>query len=174
MAIADGKVTSEEADTVRAFLVQASMYPTPLIDNLIEDFERIYADGVVDESEKEELFELFSKLAGDPSALGEIAKSSNLPLCDPPPIISFEGKRFCLTGTFGSELKRSGCERAIKERGGTIGGIAKSTDYLVIGEYVTSSWKHSSMGNKILKAMSFRDEGSKPSIVSESLFLDSL
>ncbi|EHQ58186.1 NAD-dependent DNA ligase [gamma proteobacterium HIMB55] len=174
MAIADGKVTSEEADTVRAFLAQASMYPSPLIENLIEDFDRIYADGIVDDEEKQELFELFSKLAGDPSTLGEMAKSSNLPLCDPPPPIRFEGSRFCLTGTFGSQLKRSGCEKVIRDRGGVIGGIAKSTDYLVIGEYATSSWKHSSMGNKILKAMAFRDDEGKPAIVSEGQFLSAL
>ena len=74
---------------------------------------------------------------------------------------------FCFTGTFNLG-RRQDCERAVEERGGYAGSLTQDTDYLVIGAYVTDSWRHSSFGNKIVKAVEMRDEKSVPiSIVSE-------
>lgn len=63
--------------------------------------------------------------------------------------------------------KRRDCERAVAERGGLHGGLSQRTDYLIVGVYATESWKHSSMGNKIVKACAWRDEGVPIAIVSE-------
>ncbi|WP_235982964.1 hypothetical protein [Sphingomonas albertensis] len=45
--------------------------------------------------------------------------------------------------------------------------MTQKTDVLVIGLYATESWKHSSFGNKILKAADMRAEGVPITIVSE-------
>ena len=37
--------------------------------------------------------------------------------------------------------------------------VTLRTSFLVLGSYVTPAWKHETFGNKILKAMRYRDEG---------------
>jgi hypothetical protein len=64
--------------------------------------------------------------------------------------------------------QRKECGRLVVERGGMCGGLTKRTNFLIVGEYATESWKHSSMGTKILKACEMRDSGIPISIVSES------
>jgi hypothetical protein len=55
----------------------------------------------------------------------------------------------------------------VEARGAISGSLTKSTDVLVIGCYATESWKHSSFGNKIMKAAEMRNKGVPISIVSE-------
>lgn len=85
----------------------------------------------------------------------------------PPPKLEFKGKRYCFTGTFRFG-HRWECEVAVEERGGVVGNIARSTDYLVIGSDVTDSWEHSTFGRKITQAKAWIDQGvSDVAIVSE-------
>ena len=53
------------------------------------------------------------------------------------------------------------------ERGGSSGSLTKATDVLVIGMYATESWKHSSFGTKIIKAVDMREDGVPIAIVCE-------
>ena len=48
------------------------------------------------------------------------------------------------------------------------GGLSRKTEVLVVGAYATESWKHSSVGNKILQASDWRDQGAPIAIVSEA------
>lgn len=50
---------------------------------------------------------------------------------------------------------------------GQVSESKKINDVLTIGAYATESWKHSSFGNKIMKAVEYRDMGVPLSIVSE-------
>ena len=63
--------------------------------------------------------------------------------------------------------QRRACEAAVHQLGATTGSITRKTDFLVIGAYATDSWKHSSFGTKIMRAVELRDEGFPISIVSE-------
>lgn len=137
-----------------------------MIRGLYARIEAILSDGVADADERTELFETLRNFTGDPSELGEVLKPTGLPLCDPPPALSFEGQRYCLTGTFLYGPRRK-CEDAVIGRGGEIGSVTKKTTVLVIGAYATESWKHSSFGNKILKACEYREAGTPITIVSE-------
>jgi NAD-dependent DNA ligase len=138
-----------------------------VISRLYELIDEILRDGFVDDDEREQLFDTLNALGDTTFELGEVLKPTTLPLCDPPPEVSFAGMRFCFTGTFNLG-RRQDCERAAEERGGFAGSLTQDTDYLVIGAYVTDSWRHSSFGNKIVKAVEMRDEKSVPiSIVSE-------
>ena len=88
--------------------------------------------------------------------------------------VEFKDKIFCLTGTFSSAFSnRKAIEDIIEDKGGK----AKKTvtydlDYLVIGEFGNDDWKHSTSGNKIEKAIDYRDkEHSKLKIISEEQLL---
>ena len=124
------------------------------------------ADGVADDEECRDLFDTLGKYASRDFELGEVMKSSALPLCDPAPALSFLGRRYCFTGTF-SFGQRKACEAAVEERGGIAGSLTKHTQVLVIGMYATESWKHSSFGTKIIKAVDYRADGVPIAIVSE-------
>ena len=74
---------------------------------------------MVDAYEARELFDLLQKFVGDDSELGELAKPSNLPLCDPAPAVVPAGKNFCLTGTF-EFGNRKACQTAVTDAGGGV------------------------------------------------------
>lgn len=125
-------------------------------------------DGVLDAEESAELMALLQKLTGDSTELGEVAKSSGLPLCDPPPAISFDGRSFLFTGTCAYGTRRE-CEGAVTALGGLIApSVNKKLNYLVIGTYVTDSWIHETFGRKIEKAMEYRADGLPLSIITEA------
>lgn len=165
--IADGSINQAEVEFLEKWLVaNLSVSQQPLIATLYERVGTILADGVADPEECDDLFAALSAFTAGDAALGEAPKSTSLPLCQPAPPISFEGMAFCFTGTF-SFGQRKHCEEAVSSRGGKGGSLTKATNYLVIGAYATESWKHSSFGNKILKAAEMRRAGIPISIVAE-------
>ncbi len=165
--IADGILNQQEVEFLQKWLAaNFAVSPHPLITKLYDRVTGILADGVTDKQELDELLDTLHKFTNRDFELGETLKSSSLPLCDPEPALLFVGKSYCLTGTFAFGLRRD-CERAIQERGATVGGLTKKTSVLVVGAYATDSWKHSAFGNKILQACEWRAQGHPISIVSE-------
>ncbi len=124
------------------------------------------SDGILDEQECADLLETLNSFSRGDFEFGEVLKAASLPLCSPAPQLTFPGQKYCFTGTF-RYGKRKDCEQAVLERQGSCGPLSKQTDILVIGLYATESWKHSSFGNKILRASAWRAEGIPISIVSE-------
>lgn len=164
---ADGALNQAEVEFLQKWLAaNLGISDQPLIRTLYERVSAILSDGIADAEECAELLDTLNRFSNRDFELGEVLKSTSLPLCSPPPELDFVGRTYCFTGTF-SYGKRRDCERAVTERGASIGGLSLRTNYLVIGVYATESWKHSSMGNKILKACEWRDEGVPIAIVSE-------
>jgi NAD-dependent DNA ligase len=116
------------------------------------------ADGVIDDDEKLELLDTLNGFSSRDFELGEVLKATSLPLCDPPPSLSFAHQRYCFTGTFNFGQRKE-CEATLTVLGAPAGGLTQKTNVLVVGVYATESWKHSSFGNKIMKACEFRDLG---------------
>jgi NAD-dependent DNA ligase len=166
--VADGKLNLEEVEFLRVWLeANAAITKQPLmVETLHGRLKEILADGAVDDEERRELFETLSNFSRPDVELGEVMKSTSLPLCNPAPTMTFKARRYCFTGTF-MFGKRSACEAAVSDRGGFCGNLTKKTEFLVIGIYATESWKHSAFGNKILQASEWRAEGVPISIVSE-------
>jgi len=164
---ADGRLNLEEVEFLRTWLAaNQAITGQPLIRTLYRRISEILADGVVDEDEHRELIETLNSFSNHDSELGEVLKSTTLPLCSPPPDLVFEGRRYCFTGTFNFG-RRTACEEAVTKKGGICASLTKKTEFLVIGVYATESWKHSSFGNKIIQASEWRDEGLPITIVSE-------
>lgn len=164
---ADEKINLAEVEFLQKWLAaNISISDQPVIRVLYRRVTDILADGVLDEVEMKELLDTLNAFSRRDFELGEVMKPSTLPLCDPAPTLTFAGKAYCFTGTFGFG-QRKHCESAIEERGGMAGGLSKKTNVLVVGSYATESWKHSSFGNKILQASEWRDLGLPISIVAE-------
>jgi len=171
--LADGKVDQAEAEFLQTWLIQ-SRHATenPVIINLLDRVDSMLEDGVLDSNESAELFSILRKLTGEQSVVGELAKTTSLPVNEPAPSIIFEDNQFLFTGTcvFGS---RKECQSAIESLGGiNAKGVSKKLDYLVLGTYVTDSWIHESYGRKIEKAMQYRDEGIPITIITEEHWIN--
>ena len=171
---ADGVINQAEAEFLQSWLsANLLVSHQPLFSTLYQRIRDVLSDGILDEDEAKELLETLHGVTGEKIELGEMLKSSTLPLCDPAPPITFEDKRYCFTGTFTFGLRKE-CEQAASERGALVGSLTAKTDFLVIGAYATESWKHSSYGTKIIKASDFREKGYPISIVSEDYWTQHL
>ena len=169
--LADGSLVQAEVEFLQKWLAaNAAISDQPLIGTLYDRIDEILEDGHADEEERRELFETLSGLTGKEFELGEDLSPSSLPLCDPAPLLRFQGLRYCFTGTFNYGNRKS-CEDAVLARGAIVGSVTQKTNVLVVGMYVTDSWKHSTFGNKILKASDWRAAGYPISIVTEGHWL---
>ncbi|WP_328187844.1 BRCT domain-containing protein [Marinobacter sp. OP 3.4] len=169
---ADGNVNQAEAEFLMSWLVQnRQSSDNPIIINLLEKVSAMLEDGILDREESIELLAILQKISGENSEIGELAKTSSLPINDPLPEITFEGSSFLFTGTcaFGT---RKQCHEATESLGGTIAkGVNKSLDYLILGTYVTDSWVHETFGRKIEKAIEYREKGLPVVILTEEHWL---
>lgn len=164
---ADGTLNQAEVEFLQKWLAaNISISNQPMIRKLYERINNILLDGVADTEECRDLLDTLNNFSNRDFELGEVLKSSTLPLCDPAPPLFFKGRRYCFTGTFNFG-GRGDCEAAVFDRGGIAGSLTRGTNVLVIGVYATESWKHSSFGNKIIKAVDMREDGVPISIVSE-------
>jgi NAD-dependent DNA ligase len=174
--LADGVVADEEAALLRDWVQQ---HPDAIgcwpIDRLAERLEQIFADGVVDETERRDLTELLQSIVGGEAGLvlGEDA-ATDLPLDRPAPDIRWTGSVFVCTGKFAFG-PRPACEDQVRRSGGICEPrITRRTDYLVIGTFASRDWIQTSFGRKIEKAVQYRDRGSLRAIVGEDHWASSL
>ena len=154
--IADGSINANEVEFLEKWLVtNMAISHQPLIRTLYDRVHEILSDGYVDADECSDLLAALTAFTAGETALGEASKPTSLPLCNPAPTLRFDEASYCFTGTF-SYGQRKHCEQVTTAKGAYCGSLTKRTDFLVIGAYATESWKHSSFGNKILKAVEMR------------------
>lgn len=164
---ADSTLNQLEAEFLRKWLAaNVDISDQPLIHTLYQRINVFLSDGFLDQGEATDLLDTLNSFANRDFELGEVLKSTTLPLCDPALALAFNGIRYCFTGTF-NYGQRARCEQVVTERGGRCGSLTQGTNVLVVGLYATQSWKHSSFGAKILKASEWRDYGIPIFIVSE-------
>lgn len=164
---ADGTLNQGEVEFLQKWLAaNLSISDQPLLRTLYDRVDAVLSDGIADLEECRDLLATLNSFSNRDLELGEVLKATSLPVCDPAPVLSFAGRSYCFTGTF-NYGRRKHCEAAVAERGGASGSLTRKTDVLVIGLYATESWKHSSFGHKIMKAVGLREEGVPIAIVSE-------
>ncbi|TDY01111.1 BRCT domain-containing protein [Thiohalophilus thiocyanatoxydans] len=172
--VADGRINQAEAEALLNWLMQSRQASNnPIILNLLEKVSTMLEDGVLDDEESAELFSILRKVSGDSSEIGEVAKSTSLPINKPDPEIIFVGMSFIFTGTCAYGTRKQ-CQEAIESLGGiNAKSVTKSLNYLVLGTYVTDSWVHENYGRKIEKAMRYRDDGVPLVITTEEHWINS-
>jgi len=159
--IADGSIVQAEADFLLHWMEAnqsaAHQWPANILYSRVKEY---LADGVLDETEKEELFTLLKQITGGENVADTVqSMASNLPLDTPPPDIEFENRIFCLTGTF-TVGSRDNVTKLIESKGGKcVKAPTQKTDYLIIGIIGSRDWIHSTHGRKIEMAMELRDTG---------------
>lgn len=164
---ADGALNQKEVEFLQKWLAASEVVSNhPVIRTLYTRIDEALSDGNLDSDECTDLLDTLEKLSSRDFELGEVLKSTTLPLCDPAPNVVFIDRQFCFTGTF-LFGQRKFCEKEVEARGGRCSGLNRKVDFLVIGHYATESWKHSSFGNKIISAVEWRECGVPISIVSE-------
>lgn len=172
--VADNSINQAEVEFLRDWLSSnLHISDQPVIRILYQRVTGMLADGIVDDDEKKELLETLNAFSDRESGTGELLKSASLPLDAPAPMLTFQGKRYCFTGTF-NYGQRKDCEAAVTAVGASVGSLTQKTNVLVIGVYATESWKHSSFGNKIMMACDWRDRGIPIAIVAEDHWLKSI
>lgn len=173
--VADGKIDQNEAEMLHKWLIQAEgSAENPIIQSLLSRTVEFFEDGVLDDEEANELLQLLNKFVSGDYEIGEIAKSSALPLSEPTPEIILVDSLFTITGTCAFGPRKRLIER-IEEHGGRyVDRVNQSLNYMIVGTYVTSSWKHENFGRKIERAMELREIHQKPHIVSEEHWLDTI
>jgi len=173
--IADGIIAESEAIFLGQWIENhrqiADKWPVNIIYARVTE---MLLDGVLDAEEQAELLATLRDLTGDVSPLQEPNQSTTLPLTRPEPEVSFDNCTLCLTGkfVFGSIVD---CEDTIREIGGlVVSQPTQDTDYLVIGEFCSPDWVHTTFGRSIERAIELRDQGQDIKIISERYWVDAL
>ncbi|HEX3809789.1 MAG TPA: hypothetical protein VHW02_08800 [Rhizomicrobium sp.] len=165
--IADDTVNQAEAEFLQKWLAaNAGITSNPVVCNLLQRITKLLEARALHMEESKALFETLEKFTGNNIELGEVLKSSKLPIDDPAPTLIFENKRYCFTGTFAFGT-RNDCEAVVAELGAGYGSLTLKTNYLVIGAYATDSWIQSAYGRKIERAIEMKQEGHPIAIVGE-------
>ncbi|MEY2510127.1 MAG: hypothetical protein QOE26_890 [Verrucomicrobiota bacterium] len=172
--LADGEVTQEEARFFAEYVAKFAVYePIWPFTDILDRVKRIFADGVCDEEEREELKTVMQALCGHKEDVEAGATySTSLPFCEPAPTpVIFPERNFVITGKFAYGTRKA-VMGAIESRNGIPGDSAptRETNYLVIGVFASRDWAHSNYGRKIERAVALRDGGSGISIISEDHF----
>lgn len=166
--IADGEVNQAESEFLLNWLIQNKQSSdNPIITNLLNKVSAMLEDRILDKEESGELLQILHTISGKTSEIGELAKTTSLPINNPLPPVIFKNMSFLFTGTcaFGT---RKQCQEAIDSLGGiNAKGVTKSLNYLVLGTYVTDSWAHENFGRKIEKAIKYRDNDIPLVIITE-------
>lgn len=155
--VADGVVSEPEAEFLAQWLKEnrnrAQCWPYDVIDARVQ---RMLADGVIDEAERKELFELLRDVVGGKPVAKNIASfATTLPLTKPLPEIIIPDHSFCFTGKFAFG-QRKDCAKAVEQAGGLVhDNITQRLDYLVIGMIGSADWAQSTFGRKIEKAVGY-------------------
>jgi NAD-dependent DNA ligase len=175
--VADKVVSEAEACILRDWL--SENYPLMrgnyVATTLIKRINSIFKDGIVDEAERNDLFEtLLDVIGGKVSAPHVHSQSTHLPLDIPYPEIKFGKMEFCVTGKFVYGPRKK-IVQAIEERGGMFKSTVNRTlNYLVIGAIGSRDWIQSTHGRKIEEAVFLKKKGLKIKIVNEEHFIESV
>ncbi|GFM61570.1 hypothetical protein PSCICG_27300 [Pseudomonas cichorii] len=166
---ADGKINQMEALFLKEWIeANLAHLDDPVVNILYGRLENMLSDGILDEEESLDLFNLLKQFGGGQKTSSmTFSTPSTLPLNNPLPPFNWENNVFMFTGTM-AYGPRKHCEALVVERGGLIGGsVSKKVNFLVIGSIGNDQWLHSSYGLKIKKAVELRDTGVPIAIVSE-------
>lgn len=166
--LADGQVVEDEADFlvnwIQTHVTAAGAWPARV---LYPRLTVALQDDSLTSEEEHELLSLLATCVGHNAPAAVIPSASTaLPLTAPEPVVTFQDRRLCFTGSCYSGT-REWCEQQVKARGGSIASVSKKLDYRVNGEVGSRDWIHSTHGRKIEKAADYVRDGARLAIVAE-------
>lgn len=178
--IADTQISETELRGLSAWLDAhdhlRSCWPYDEIGSLITS---VLADKRIDEQEHQLLFRFFSEfvalldgrtIINPPVADG----GSILGLCAVCPEITFDGTKFCFTGTSARYTRSHLTETVARLGGEVVAAPSAKVHYLVIGADGNPCWAYACYGRKVEKAVELRKTGARIMIVHEHDFHDAV
>lgn len=172
--VADKRVVDEEVKLLHDWLTHhkeaACAFPGG---HIAARLQRIYADGIVTDEERNDLMALIESLTGE--IVEGQDTSARLPIDSPAPAIVLQGKCFCFTGKFVSGTRRWH-EEQVETRGGIVlAGVSFRVNYLVLGSLASRDWAQSSFGRKIEQVMEWKKMPNvRIAIISEEHWLTTI
>lgn len=177
--LSDNQITFEEISGLKSWLLEntqlATTYP---YDELYSLTSTVLQDGILDSEEKRLLKAFFVDFIDsehtrnvDYTDIKELKRNmSKFGICATSPNITLPEKTFCFTGK-SSKTSRSGFANIITALGGLYkDSVAKTTDYLVIGNEGNPCWTYSCYGRKVETAIDLRKKGNTILIIHENDF----
>jgi NAD-dependent DNA ligase len=136
---------------------------------------KIFEDGVIDETERQDLTELLEATVGTDQIGDECANPTTaLPLDVPAPNLVFPGCTYLFTGKFVYGT-RDQCQREVVSRGGRcMNRVNRELSVLVIGCIGSRNWAHTSFGRKIESIVKLKREGLPVTVVAEQHWVSQL
>ena len=166
--LADGIVSQAEAEMLQSWLRVNHRTDNPYVSRLLDQVERVLADGVLDEDDGRELHDTLMSWTGGGGTDGEESTTASLPLDPEPRKVRIAGSVFVFTGTGIFGTRKMMQDATLRAGGAVERSITMRTNFVVLGTYVTPAWAHQSFGRKIEKAMEYRDQkGTGVQIVHE-------
>lgn len=152
---ADRQISESEARRLKDWISKCNAnFSDGEFSAIEKELDDVLADGVVDSEEESRLLALFDKIVN--------------PMNSSCKAISYEGKKFVLSGnfTFG---EKSDVEAVIKERGGeVVKGVSGKVSYVVVGNEGSDKYANGEYGSKVKKAMELQSKGKPVQIIMES------
>lgn len=152
---ADEHVSELEASRLKSWLsyCNAASYGGEF--SVIEkELDDVLEDGVIKRDEEDRLLSLFGKIIN--------------PMNSTSSAVSYEGKRFVLSGNF-SFGEKNEVAAVIKERGGEVSdSVSGKVSYVVVGAEGSERYANGEYGSKVKKAMELQDKGKPIQIIMES------
>jgi len=177
---ADGRINEEEIKVLKKWCLDhehlQGMWP----------FDEFYSlslstleDGIITNEEKEIIiyyFKEFLNLNGNTILklpLNEINKPIT-GVCAICPEITFEGKKFVITGE-SNQISRKNLSKLIEDCSGEVQKfVTKETNYLIILSEGNTAWAYKAYGRKVEHALNLRKQGHKIILVHEGDLWDAL
>ena len=152
--VSDGEVMTDEAMNLLSWMaVHDNLLHDPIATRIMDDLQEALMDGNVSLLESNDLIAELGRLI-DPTGPDQ-------------PTVVFEGRRFCLTGTFEHGTKESVADH-IRELGGEVDkNVTKKCDYVVIGGCGNESYSYGNYGGKVKKAMEWQENGVPIEVIRE-------
>jgi NAD-dependent DNA ligase len=174
--IADGVVNDAEARYLRDWGLNhpeaVELFPASLIFTRLQQF---YADGRIDDEEREELRGILASLVGGDITVNlGMDGATAFPLDNPPPLICWHDETYVFTGRFAYGTRRH-CWEEVTSRGGSVEeSVTRRTTFLVIGTFSSPDWQQTAYGSKIVRAAQLRESGFPIRIVAEDHWANAL
>lgn len=122
------------------------------------------ADGILEQSELDELLVLFQEVANP--------LSNHCVACPDVEQADLSGKKICLTGEF-EHGSRSAIGNLLIQKGAEISqSVTKKTAYLVVGGFGSNNWVAGNYGSKVKLALALQEKGNPIQIMRENDFFD--
>ncbi len=179
--LADGTLKDEEVHMLNDWLTtNASLNSLWPYDEVVSHVTNVLADQVITDEERKQLIGHLSSLCSiydEQTAAKLHAAAEDSPLLNylaVDPHISFEGKRFCITGESTSYTQAELAAMLINLGAEVTTSVSRKTDYLIVCDGKNPCWSYACYGRKVEKAMQLRKQGIQVMLVHENDLLDAV